>query len=95
MVENGGENSVNPPCTTTIPSTLDYLHQNIIDAAYIRKQTKTARAYKRRIYKTLYHYMTQGKERQEMHITNLRPTTDWKNMWNNIHNTITEEQKAT
>ena len=53
----------------------------------IQGTMESKRAYKRRVYNTLYH-ISRGKTGvQEMRIIRTWPTTEWTIVWKNIHST--------
>ena len=83
------EQGTNSPYRDIIPENLEYLLRFAMDSAYvvIQETMESKRAYKRRLYSTLYHISRGATDEQEMRITKIWPTTDWKNVWKNIHRT--------
>lgn len=53
----------------------------------IQGSMESKRAYKRRLYNTLYHISRGATRIQEMSIIRIWPTTDWTTVWKNIHST--------
>jgi len=77
----------NPPFRDIIPENLEYLRCFAMDSAYvdIKGLMESKRAYKRRLYNTLYHINRGETGIQDMHITKIWPNTDWNTVWKNIH----------
>jgi len=78
---------VNPPFRDVIPENFKYLRRFAMDSAYVDEQgpMESKRAYKRRVYNTLYHISRVETRTQDMRITNIWPNTDWNTVWKNIH----------
>jgi len=77
----------NPPFRDVIPENLEYLRCFAMDSAYVDEQgpMESKRAYKRRVYNTLYHFSRGETGIQDMRITKIWTTTDWNMVWKNIH----------
>jgi len=58
-----------------------------MDSAYVHEQgpLESKRAYRRRIYNTLYHISRGETGIQDMRITKISPNTDCNTVWKNIH----------
>ena len=58
-----------------------------MDSAYVDDQglMESKRAYKRRLYNTLYHISRGETDIQDMRITKIWPNTDWSTVWKNIY----------
>jgi len=80
----------NPPFRDIIPENLEYLRRFAMDSAYVDEQglMESKRAYKRRLYNTLYHISRCETGIHDMHITKIWPNTDWNTVWKNIHCTL-------
>jgi hypothetical protein len=91
------EKGANPPYKDTITANLDYLVQYTLNHAYISTQSPTEllRAYKRRLYNTMYYYTQRNQGVPVMRIQRSWPLNDWGTTWNNLHDTpITPGHKA-
>jgi hypothetical protein len=89
MVEDMGLSAkgTNPLFRDVIPESLEYLRCFAMDSVYVEEQGTMGpkRAYKRRLYNTLYDMNRRATGIQEMCMTKLWPTTDWNTAWKNIH----------
>jgi hypothetical protein len=85
--------TANPPDIRRIPIDLEHLRSYALDMAYIRPQPQTElpKAFRRRMYVTLCTIAQAGKSQQGMRITQLHPRTDWKQVWDNLHETWAPE----
>jgi len=83
------EKGPNPPFRDVIAENLAYLRRFAMDSAYVDIQgtMESKRAYKRRLYSTLYHISRGATGAQEMRIIRIWPKTDWTTVSKNIHRT--------
>jgi len=67
----------NPPFRDVIPENLEYLRRFAMDSAYVDEQglMESKRAYKRRLYNTLYHISRCETGTQDMRITKIQTGT--------------------
>ena len=68
-----------------------------IDMAYINPQGKeeSSKAFRRRIYITLYTLTVAATGAREVWVMHLQPSTDWPKVWHNLHTAwITDEMKS-
>ena len=58
-----------------------------LDSTYVDEQglMESKRAYKTRLYNTLYHISRGETSKQDMRITKIWPNTEWNTVWKNIH----------
>jgi hypothetical protein len=77
---NQGEN---PPDRNKVPQKFNYLQKFHIESAYVTRQgsTETPKAYKRKIYTTMFLLHTRQAEDTGMRIQKLWPPTDWTTVW--------------
>jgi len=76
----------NPTHRAGIPANMEYLRLLATDCAYIVPlgQTESIKAFKRRIYNTMYTLLRVKTDLHDMRITRLWPDTDWATVWRSI-----------
>ena len=87
----------NPPFPDRIPVSLEYLRSYIVDVSYIPRQggSESAKAYKKRLYRTLQMIHNASFTPQEMRTAMMWPQTDWQKIWKNLTTApISEADKA-
>jgi len=87
----------NSPHLTRIPNTLAYMYICAIDMAYINPPGKEeeSKAFRRRLYITLYAMTVAAKGARETRVMHLKPSTDWPKVWHNLHTAwIIDEMKS-
>jgi hypothetical protein len=77
------------PDIRRIPKALEHLRSYALEMAYIRplRQTEPLKTFRRRMYRTLCTMAQAGRAQREMRITQLHPRQDWKQVWENLHDT--------
>ena len=81
----------NPPLPPTIPRKLEYVYVYVQDIPYVEmpKGVEAPKVFRKRVYDTMYQLSRAGREQQEMRVVKQNPTTDWKRVWTNLHDTGT------
>jgi hypothetical protein len=77
---------------------LEYLQLYTLDVAYIAPpgQDDTPRTFKRIVYSTLHMLAMAERRTWDMRVAQIKPSTDWKLVWKNLHSSwVSEQAKST